>query len=144
MTWVMLSLAIVATAAIVWVTLRRVAEMEVKLSQELGRGLASRADIEAKLEGLAMAHESDSRRVRYQRDMVAIGAADACVLVLPCGLSTGLEAGLATGRGKRLAVYAPEMLEPELMVKMADLVTDDLAALRNYLRAPIAATAGGA
>lgn len=46
--------------------------------------------------------------------------ADACVLLLPSGMSAHLEAGWFSGAGKPVAVLAPEIREPELMYKCFD------------------------
>lgn len=43
----------------------------------------------------------------FRRDMDALRACDACVLVLPCGNSAHLELGWAAGAGKRTAVLFP-------------------------------------
>lgn len=67
-------------------------------------------------------------------DMDALKAADVCIMVMPCGMSASLETGYAVGAGKPTAVYVPGMREADLMVKMADFVTDDLAALCNWAR----------
>lgn len=67
----------------------------------------------------------------FSRDMSALKGCDICVYVMPCGVSASLEAGWAKGAGKPLFVYVPGLREPDLMVKMADLVTDDLAKIRE-------------
>lgn len=69
----------------------------------------------------------------YKRDMDALRACDVCVFVMPCGVSASLEAGWAAGAGKLLIVYVPELREPELMVKMASLVTNSLDAVRTKI-----------
>lgn len=61
----------------------------------------------------------------FSRDMTALKECDICVYVMPCGVSASLEAGWAVGAGKRVFVYIGGMREPDLMVKMAELVTDD-------------------
>ncbi len=61
----------------------------------------------------------------FDADMNGLSNAHACVLVLPCGRSAHLEAGWAAGRGIPLLILAPEPCEPELMYRMARLVTDD-------------------
>lgn len=71
----------------------------------------------------------------FALDMNALMAADICVMVMPCGMSASLEAGYAKGAGKPLAVYVPGLREPDLMVKMADLVTADLVEVCNWVRA---------
>lgn len=43
----------------------------------------------------------------YRRDMDALRACEACVLVLPCGSSAHLELGWAVGAGKETAVLFP-------------------------------------
>jgi len=53
-------------------------------------------------------------------DFDAMYEADACVLLLPSGMSAHLEAGWFAGAGKPVAVLAPEIREPELMYKMFD------------------------
>lgn len=60
--------------------------------------------------------------VGFGADMEAMRAADACVLVLPCGRSAHLEAGWFVGQGKPLIILLIGKPEPELMYKMADAV----------------------
>jgi hypothetical protein len=55
----------------------------------------------------------------YNRDMAALRACDACVLVLPAGRSASWELGFAMGAGKRCAVLMLEPCEPELMFREA-------------------------
>ena len=61
----------------------------------------------------------------FRADMNALKAADACVLVMPCGRSAHLELGYCIGAGKPTAILLTDG-EPELMYAMADLVTDKL------------------
>jgi hypothetical protein len=70
----------------------------------------------------------------FKRDMSALMGCDACVYVMPCGVSASLEAGWACGAGKYVVVYVPGLREPDLMVKMAHIVTDDLPTVRESLR----------
>ena len=68
---------------------------------------------------------------QFQADLDALAWADTCVLLLPCGRSAHTEAGWMAGAGKRVIVYIPEMVEPELMYKLFDAVVgtlDDLVA----------------
>lgn len=68
--------------------------------------------------GAAKLNEACTSKVAqeaFARDMNALRRCDACVLVLPAGRSAHLEAGWAVGAGKRVVVYAPEPIEPELM-----------------------------
>ena len=57
---------------------------------------------------------------QFKADMDALDWADTCILVLPCGRSAHTEAGWMAGAGKRVLVYIPEMVEPELMYKLFD------------------------
>lgn len=59
-------------------------------------------------------------------DMEALSACEACVLVLPCGRSAHLEAGLACGEGKQTYFLMTEPSEPELMYKMGSGVVTSL------------------
>ena len=63
---------------------------------------------------------------QFAADLEALEWADTCVLVLPCGRSAHTEAGWLAGRGRRVIVYIPEMVEPELMYKLFDRVVDNL------------------
>lgn len=52
----------------------------------------------------------------FSKDMTALRAADATVIVLPCGRSAHLELGYAVGAKQRTIVYLDDqMSEPELM-----------------------------
>ena len=59
-------------------------------------------------------------RSLFDKDMGALRACDACVLVLPCGKSAHLELGWAVGAGKRTLVLLQGECEPDLMYKMVD------------------------
>lgn len=63
---------------------------------------------------------------QFAADLEALEWADTCVLVLPCGRSAHTEAGWLAGRGRKVIVYIPEMVEPELMYKLFDRVVDNL------------------
>lgn len=69
----------------------------------------------------------------FQTDFGGVTWCDAGVLILPCGLSAGIEAGFIKGQGKPVVVYVPEMREAELMVKCFDLITGDLSEVRKWL-----------
>lgn len=69
----------------------------------------------------------------FGKDMAALTDCDVCVLVLPCGRSAHLEAGFAAGHGAKVAILLDEPFEPELMYRMADVVTDSLPLLRDWL-----------
>ena len=63
---------------------------------------------------------------QFEADLEALKGSDTCVLVLPCGRSAHTEAGGMAGAGKRVIVYIPEMVEPELMYKLFDEVVGSL------------------
>ena len=70
----------------------------------------------------------------FNADWDAMVWADVFVLVLPCGSNAHLEAGYAVGAGKPLAVYLdPGNVEPELMHKVAGLITDDSQVILTWL-----------
>lgn len=69
----------------------------------------------------------------FKRDMDALRWCEACVMVMPCGPSASMEMGHASGAGKLVAVYIPGLREPDLMVKMANMVTTDLDDVRALL-----------
>ena len=87
------------------------------------------SDISKYLKGL----EHPCAERGFNRDMSHLRDCDACVYVMPCGVSASLEAGWACGAGKRVFVYVPALREPDLMVKMAELVTSDLAEIRKRI-----------
>jgi hypothetical protein len=66
--------------------------------------------------------------------MNALRTSQVCVMVHPCGVSAAMETGWATGVGKRVYVYVPAIREPDLMLKMALYVTQDLEFLRRCIR----------
>lgn len=68
----------------------------------------------------------------FGRDMQALCECDMCVMVMPCGPSASMEMGWACGAGKQVAVYIPGLREPDLMVKMAALVTTSLDDIRAW------------
>lgn len=68
----------------------------------------------------------------YGRDYTAMAAADACVLVLPCGRSAHLEAGWFAGKGKPVHVLLSDG-EPELMYKMATKLHTSIGVLAGEL-----------
>jgi hypothetical protein len=73
----------------------------------------------------------------FNRDMDALRAADACLLVNPCGQSAHAELGWAAGAGKLTAAYCPAIREPDLMIKMAGTVTERWDCIELWLRLAI-------
>lgn len=70
----------------------------------------------------------------FRSDIVALRQCYICVLVQPSGRSAALELGYAAGMGKRCAVLLAPGQEPELMLKVAEYMTDSLAALVLWCR----------
>jgi len=84
----------------------------------------------------------------FRRDHTALQWCDACILVLPSGMSAHLEAGWCAGRGKPVAVYAPELREAELMYRLFDVndrtpLFSDLRDVISYLMESVPAITGG-
>lgn len=75
----------------------------------------------------------------YKRDRDAVNWCDTGVLVLPCGMSAHTEIGRIDGQGKPVAIYMPELREPELMYNFFTEKTFDSICLTpeelvSYLR----------
>lgn len=70
----------------------------------------------------------------FASDINALRAAYVCVLVQPSGRSAALELGYAAGMGKRCVVLLAPGQEPELMLKVAEYMTDNLPALVEWVR----------
>lgn len=66
-------------------------------------------------------------------DYGAMRWANACVMLQPCGRSAALELGWSIGAGKRTAVLMSDGQEPELMVRLADLLTTSVDELLTWL-----------
>jgi len=70
----------------------------------------------------------------YTADYRAMQWADTCVLVLPSGRSSHLEAGYFNGANKQLIVFIPEPIEPDLMYLMAQHICLTMAEVINVLK----------
>lgn len=62
----------------------------------------------------------------YYQDFKALDEAHGVLLILPCGLSAGLEAGYAVGQRKNVITWVPSIREPELMLKLTDEVAEHI------------------
>lgn len=62
----------------------------------------------------------------FQRDFQAMQKASHFILVLPCGKSAHLELGWAVGAGKKTCILTEELVEPELMYNMVDVIFKDI------------------
>lgn len=82
-------------------------------------------------------HINDEKcEVAFASDMGALSECDVCVMLMPCGNSAHMEAGYAVGAGKPVAVFLgdDDSLRPDLMWKMAEVITDDPIKLKNWLK----------
>lgn len=70
----------------------------------------------------------------FGKDFEALDTCDGLILVLPCGRSAHLEAGYVIGQGKPSLIYKPEPVdvEPELMNKLADAMTDSMQQVLSW------------
>ena len=69
----------------------------------------------------------------FQSDLEAIETSDICVLCLPGGRSSHLEAGYFVGAKKKLLILVTEEIEPELMYKMADYVATSIKDISSWI-----------
>lgn len=77
-----------------------------------------RAVSAAEFRDLVLTHPAAERGFKF--DMDALNAAEATVLVQPCGNSAHLELGRASGAGQLTVVLLADGAQPELMYKMCD------------------------
>ena len=78
---------------------------------------------------------SDLAHEGFLSNARALRAADAVVMVMPCGRSSHLELGWAAGAGKPTAILLDGPCEPELMYKLAGFITTNLAEIGRWLAA---------
>ena len=88
---------------------------------ETGNAVASTAD------AYLAAIEHPLALAGFGADFGAMHSCDACVLVLPSGRSSHLEAGWFVGQHQPVAVLLTDPLLPELMYRMFSLLTPRLA-----------------
>jgi len=69
----------------------------------------------------------------FSMDYGALNAADACVLVMPCGRSAHLELGYCRGQSKRTGILLDDG-EPELMYGLADCLAVNTIEIVHWLR----------
>lgn len=72
----------------------------------------------------------------YAEDKKWLEWADVCILILPSGKSSHLEAGYAKGQGKKLVIYQNKFPagEWDVMYGFADLISDDPLTIMNFLK----------
>jgi len=80
--------------------------------------------------------EDPRTKKAFKEDRKWLDWCDCCLLLLPAGKSSHLEAGYAKGRGKRLVVFAFRGFKPgefDVMYGLADLLTEDIDEVRRFL-----------
>lgn len=90
-----------------------------------------------KLDAVSFLKDKRSQRA-FMEDKKWLDWCDCCILVLPAGNSSHLEAGYAKGRGKQLVIYSPAWKKGEfdVMYGFADLLTDKVDEIKKFLRKP--------
>jgi nucleoside 2-deoxyribosyltransferase len=72
----------------------------------------------------------------FDEDRKWLDWCDCCILILPSGKSSHLEAGYAKGQGKKLIIYHAKGFpagEIDVMYNFADLLTEELEEIRTFL-----------
>jgi len=88
-----------------------------------------------KLQAISFLKDSRSQKA-FQEDKKWLNWCDCCILLLPAGKSTHLEAGYAKGCGKKLVIYHPERFplgEFDVMYGFADILVEGIHDLLTYL-----------
>ena len=70
----------------------------------------------------------------FKSDYEGMIKSDACVLILPCGRSSHIEAGYMKGLGKKLYIYMPVKERPELTYSIADGIYTHIMELSKRLK----------
>ena len=79
--------------------------------------------------------QDDRSKKAFLEDKKWLNWADACLLILPAGKSSHLEAGYAKGRGKKLIIWQKDFPKGEfdVMYGFADLISDSYSDVREFL-----------
>lgn len=79
---------------------------------------------------------NERTRKAFKEDRKWLDWCECCFLYLPAGKSAHLEAGYAKGQGKKLVIYQTKFPKGEfdVMYGFADLITDNLTIIREWLR----------
>jgi len=75
-------------------------------------------------------------RKAFKEDKKWLDWCECCVMLLPCGKSSHLEAGYAKGRNKKLAIFQPAGFpkgEFDVMYGFADIITANFIELLEWL-----------
>ena len=90
----------------------------------------------SKLNAVTFLKDERSQRA-FKEDKKWLDWCDACVLILPAGNSSHLEAGYIKGQGKKLIIYAPlgfPQGEFDVMYGFADLLMDDISKIVEFFK----------
>lgn len=118
------------------------------------------ADLAVPVTGLDFTHAQPMELIKlvnckrageqWKCDMDALQACTALVLILPCGNSSHFEFGWARAKGKRTAVFMPDVVKSyklDLVYREADLITYNYEVLGEWLHKvlnmPLSSTAVG-
>jgi hypothetical protein len=87
-----------------------------------------------KLDAINFLEDKRSQKA-FTEDKKWLDWADVCLLILPAGKSSHLEAGYAVGCGKKLIIWQEEFPKGEfdVMYGFADLITDDINTVMSFL-----------
>ena len=69
-------------------------------------------------------------------DKAGLDWADTVIMLQPCGRSSALELGYGIGRGKDTMAYLVDGQEPELVIRMADILVRDYGSMLLHLADP--------
>jgi len=89
----------------------------------------------SELNAIAFLEDKRSQRA-FKEDKKWLDWCDVCILVLPAGNSSHLEAGYIKGQKKKLIIYAPlgfPQGEFDVMYGFADLLTESISEIKTYL-----------
>ena len=88
-----------------------------------------------KLNAITFLEDNRSQKA-FKEDKKWLDWCDVCILLLPAGRSSHLEAGYIKGQKKKLIIYCPTRFpkgEFDVMYGFADLLTDNLKEVETYL-----------
>ena len=90
----------------------------------------------SKLNAITFLEDKRSQRA-FKEDKRWLDWCEVCLLLLPAGNSSHLEAGYAKGHGKKMIIFAPKGFpagEFDVMYGFADLMTSNMGEIVDYLK----------
>lgn len=70
----------------------------------------------------------------FNSDLKGMQESDICLLILPSGKSSHIEAGYMKGLRKKLFIFAPDNIRPELTYSIADNIFMNFQSLLDALK----------